>query len=310
MQSIYSRFLITLLATIFIMVLISVGVAFRVADDWYTSFYEDNLAPSEKVKTIGNIFSSQGREAVEQWLTDRSNFADGFVIFLIDDNGEDILGRTVPSFITRELSLRSASMGATENSYDLGTRPKVIGADGESYLVFPAPHYIPLSQVIRFNDPRWLIFIFALLAGSLICFLLTRSLTKRLHRLMASAEAMSEGHLDARVHLKNTDEIGALGQEFDRMASRIEKLINSRQTMFRNLSHEMRSPMARMQIAIDLLEESPQDPSAQIERISQFTAGSSLFIHTDYAFDDDVKTYFKQAVAVRYTEEEDGGRNI
>jgi len=46
---------------------------------------------------------------------------------------------------------------------------------------------------------------------------------------------------------------------------------------------------------------------AQIERINQFTAGSSLFIHTDYAFDDDVKTYFKQAVAVRYAEEEDGG---
>lgn len=46
---------------------------------------------------------------------------------------------------------------------------------------------------------------------------------------------------------------------------------------------------------------------AQLERINLFTAGSSLFIHTDFAFDNDVKTYFKQAVAVRYTEEEEGG---
>ena len=101
MQSIYLRFLITLLATIFAMVLISIGVAFRVVDQWYASFYEDNLAPSEKVLTIGSIFSSEGRQAVEQWLTDRNNFADGFVIFLIDENGKDILGRTVPSFISR-----------------------------------------------------------------------------------------------------------------------------------------------------------------------------------------------------------------
>ena len=45
----------------------------------------------------------------------------------------------------------------------------------------------------------------------------------------------------------------------------------------------------------------------QVERINLFTAGSSLFIHTDLAFKDDVDTYFKHAVAVRYTEEEEGG---
>ena len=295
MQSIYSRFLITLLATIFTMVLISVGVAFRVADHWYSSFYEDNLAPSEKIITIAGIFSSEGKQAVEQWLADRSNFADGFVIFLIDQNGQDILGRPVPSFITRELLLRSSSKGLKENHYDLGTRPKVVGADGESYLLFPAPHYIPLSQVVGFNDPRWLIFLFTLIAGSLICFFLTRSLTKRLHRLTESAQAVSQGHLDARAHLKNIDEIGALGQEFDRMTSRIEELISSRQKMFRNLSHEMRSPMARMQIAIDLLEESPEDPSPQIERIKHESQVQKILLEQiiEFAMLEDPEGYYE-----------------
>lgn len=295
MQSIYSRFLITLLATIFAMVLISIGVAFRVVDQWYTSFYEDNLAPSEKVLTIGSIFSSEGRQAVEQWLTDRNNFADGFVIFLIDENGKDILGRTIPSFISRELLLRHSDENTTDSGYHLGIRPKVVGADGESYMVFPAPHYIPLSQVIRFQDPRWLIFIFALLIGSLICFLLTRSLTKRLHRLTESAEALSQGHLDARVHLRNVDEIGALGLQFDRMASRIEELISSRQKMFRNLSHEMRSPMARMQIAVDLLEDSPEDPSPQIERIRHESQVQKVLLEQiiEFAMLEDPEGYYE-----------------
>ena len=65
--------------------------------------------------------------------------------------------------------------------------------------------------------------------------------------------------------------------------------------MFRNLSHEMRSPMARMQIAVDLLEDSPEDPSPQIERIRHESQVQKVLLEQiiEFAMLEDPESYYE-----------------
>ncbi|MCX7117989.1 MAG: ATP-binding protein [Legionellales bacterium] len=95
----------------------------------------------------------------------------------------------------------------------------------------------------------------ALLISGLICYLLTRYLTNPLHSLRDAAMSLARGKLNTRVgHLTghHLDEIDELSFEFDKMAERLEILIKSNQRLLQDISHELRSPLARLHVAIEL----------------------------------------------------------
>lgn len=82
--------------------------------------------------------------------------------------------------------------------------------------------------------------------------------------------AMSAGRLDTRVrHLLRSrrDDIVDLGRDFDGMAHRLEELVALRQSMLRDVSHELRSPLARMQTAIGLAQQNPDNILETLDRI-------------------------------------------
>jgi two-component system, OmpR family, sensor histidine kinase CpxA len=88
--------------------------------------------------------------------------------------------------------------------------------------------------------------------SGLICFLLTRHITSPLFELRKGAEAIAVGNLTARVpgSLRDRrDEIGQLGRDFDRMAERLESLVDSQRRLLRDVSHELRSPLSRLLVA-------------------------------------------------------------
>jgi two-component system sensor histidine kinase CpxA len=91
--------------------------------------------------------------------------------------------------------------------------------------------------------------------SALICFLLTRHITSPLFDLRKAAEAIAVGNLNARVpeNLRNRlDEIGRLGRDFDRMAERLESLVDSHKRLLGDVSHELRSPLSRLLVASGL----------------------------------------------------------
>ena len=95
----------------------------------------------------------------------------------------------------------------------------------------------------------------AILISGLICYLLTRSLTGPIVRLRGAATQLATGDLSARAGaavVKRRDEIGELGRDFNRMAGRIEDLITSERQLIRDISHELRSPLARLNVALGL----------------------------------------------------------
>lgn len=82
-----------------------------------------------------------------------------------------------------------------------------------------------------------------------------RRLTRRLETLQRGVERFGAGALDQRVTEEGRDEVAALAHSFNRAAGRIEQLVRSHQSLLANASHELRSPLARLKMAMALYED-------------------------------------------------------
>jgi signal transduction histidine kinase len=114
-------------------------------------------------------------------------------------------------------------------------------------------------------------FMIFFLAGGIFCFIVSSILTKPLRRLGRAADAIAEGRLDTRVDpslTKRRDEIAALARNFNRMAERIEALVNGQRRLLGDVSHELRSPLARLIVALGLVRQGPPEEAAEnLDRI-------------------------------------------
>ena len=87
---------------------------------------------------------------------------------------------------------------------------------------------------------------------------LARRITRRLERLQTRVDALGAGDLGARVEVEGSDEIAALAESFNYAAERIESLVAVQRTMLASASHELRSPLARIRMAIELFADAPR----------------------------------------------------
>ena len=112
----------------------------------------------------------------------------------------------------------------------------------------------------------------ALVAVLIISLVLAWYLSHPLRHLSWALDRFAEGRLDTRVGplmSGRRDEIADLARDFDRMAGQIERLVQSRHALLHDVSHELRSPLTRLQAAIGLLSQDPARQTALIERIGR-----------------------------------------
>lgn len=93
-----------------------------------------------------------------------------------------------------------------------------------------------------------------------------RRLTRRLEALKQGVEAFGAGQLQRRVAEDGRDEVAAVAASFNRAAGRIEALLRSHQSLLANASHELRSPLARLKMAVSLLDEAAPAQRAALQR--------------------------------------------
>ena len=105
-----------------------------------------------------------------------------------------------------------------------------------------------------------------LLLAALGSYPVSRRLTRRIEALQRQVEAWGKGDLSARASEEGCDEIGDLARGFNQSARRIESLLKSQRAMLASASHELRSPLARIRIASDLIGDERPDLQAQIAR--------------------------------------------
>jgi two-component system sensor histidine kinase CpxA len=96
----------------------------------------------------------------------------------------------------------------------------------------------------------------ALLTAGVLCYMLARYIVSPVVKLRAVTRQLTEGDLSARVGPlmgNRHDELADMGRDFDAMAARIEALLGAQARLLRDISHELRSPLARLGVALDLL---------------------------------------------------------
>jgi len=117
----------------------------------------------------------------------------------------------------------------------------------------------------------WLLFPYYLLVAGVIVllyWLAAVGLVLPIRKVSRSAESFGRGDLTARVTTRRQDELGDLARSFNKMADRLENLITSERRLLQDVSHELRSPLARLKLATKLARTS-SDPQAALDRIER-----------------------------------------
>lgn len=128
-------------------------------------------------------------------------------------------------------------------------RPPVIArasVDGHYWLFVMPPRGRP---GFSFFLPQYLWIVAAMV---LLSYLAAIQLTSPLRRLQKAVERFGEGDLATRIQSGRKDEVGRLARAFDEMAERTETLLSAERRLLMDISHELRSPLARLSVAIEL----------------------------------------------------------
>jgi len=195
-------------------------------------------------------------------------------LFIFDEKGHELLDRRPPNWIAevaRGQRHTADSLWGRLGPFRLLRFSETL-ADGQRYTMVTelppeehglfGPHGVPgLGLCI------------AILTSGLVCYILARYLTSPIVRLRAATQKLASGDLTARAGLpsfRRRDEMAELIRDFDRMAGRLEALVNSQSRLLTDISHELRSPLARLQIALELARQrSGADASGALDRISR-----------------------------------------
>jgi two-component system sensor histidine kinase CpxA len=192
-------------------------------------------------------------------------------VFLFDQQGHDLTGRTPPDWIQRvqrgQIHTADTIWGRIGPMQFL--RPSMTATDGRTYsMVIELP---PERTLFGPRGVPGLGILIAVICSGLVCYALTRYLTSPIVRLRTATQKLAGGDLTARAGFgrpRGHDEMAELVRDFDTMAERLENLVNAQGRLLKDISHELRSPLARLNVALELARQraGPEAGSA-LERI-------------------------------------------
>ena len=272
MKSIVWRTLLSFWGATVVILAVVVFSNARVGQQWNEELYD--VTAFDIIRAGRGVFRAEGIDGVAEWLSDSDNFPPGITLYVLENDSVDILGREFPWFLLPARQAMGGAGTAATNREGTRYRQGVTGPDGTPYTFVVGPTPQPPLGAFAVPSVQWLVLLTAMIATAVACVGLTSPLRRRLLRLQTAAGSLARGDLGARASLQTNDEIGAVANQFDRMAERIEKMIRSQQELFRNVSHEIRSPLARIQVALALAEEERGGAADEnLERIRRETEG-------------------------------------
>ncbi|MGA2201574.1 MAG: ATP-binding protein [Terriglobales bacterium] len=225
----------------------------------------ESQAPQTLAEAV-NAYQTGGQRATHDYLEElwRTQHVRAFVF---DPAGNELSGRHVPPWI--------------EESREGGTQPG--GAQGGNQRGGPLRHrswmdnFLPdriMRQALTLDGRRYTLVLelppgprgflgpndipllgIAIILSGLVCYLLAWSITSPVARLRKAAQSLASGDLSARAGAPvggRRGELTELMRDFDRMAERIEGLVDSQSRLLKDVSHELRSPLARLSVALGL----------------------------------------------------------
>jgi signal transduction histidine kinase len=151
-----------------------------------------------------------------------------------------------------------------------GERQGIDGADGrhDARQVHPPlpPPFLQVARELPASIGLAALLALLFLAVAAGAYPVVRRLTRRLEKLKQAVEAFGAGALSQRVSADGGDEVAAVAASFNRAADRIQALVQSNQSLLANASHELRSPLARLKMAVSMMDDVPEASRASLRR--------------------------------------------
>ena len=206
-------------------------------------------------------------------LTNRTHFDRAFLFDA--DTGRELSGQPLPTD-TRELVDRangSADLQLERLLTEALMARSVRGPGGRPYVFLLA---MPRSSFLLPTTPQvWLQIAAALATSALVCYWLARNVVAPVRRLQAAARRLAGGDLAARVSTtpaftRRRDEFSELARDFDEMAAQIENLLVAQRRLIADISHELGSPLTRVNVALGLaFRKAGDEVRPELERIER-----------------------------------------
>lgn len=230
-----------------------------------------DLAIGTYAQTAAEIYERKGQTALIAYI-DQVQRESNIRAFLFNSQLQELSGRRIPAAapaVAQKVFQTQLPEFVSKESAPLLARP-ALTARGQQYVLVAEMLGRP-PQPDVFNH---LLHVLAIgLVGAASCYWLARYLTSPVTKLRAATQELASGNLSARVasSLGNRrDELASLAADFDQMAEKIESLVNSQRRLLGDISHELRSPLARLNVALELARQrSGADAASALERIQR-----------------------------------------
>ena len=265
MKSLLLRFFISF----WLIIGITIGMA-AVGGYWYAerlrNAYE-SFEVGDVAREASAALASAGREGLKVSLRNYPE-SGGVRILVIERDGTDLLGRHVPRHLLSMLRrqrrmppLPEHGPGDPENLRRARPLTQLVGPDGSAYTFFLVP--FRGGPFVEHGMPaRGVLLILALLVSAAMSYLLARTVSRPIGQLRDATREIAEGNLQSRVAksvIIRRDELGQLGRDFDTMAESLHRSAARQTELSQNVSHELRSPLARLRVALELARQKAGD---------------------------------------------------
>ena len=228
----------------------------------------DHPRADHNLNKVAGLLTRQGLPGLDRFMSQRERRKKHpLPMFIINEQGEDFLDRPVPKMLLKRVyqSLDRPDHAAIK---------QVTTPQGEELLIFIPRRNHPLMQRHGFFPSNLPVLpLLILLLGSLLFSVgLAFYITRPLQHLRDATQQFSQGQLDSRVMDKmagRRDEIVDLAGDFDDMAEQVQQLIAGQKRLLNDVSHELRSPLARLQLAVALGRQQPEHVEAMMLRVEK-----------------------------------------
>lgn len=230
-------------------------------------------AMAVNAEAVGHSYEEHGCAGLQAYMAQirQSSTLDAFAF---DESGKQLCAADAPPGaieLARTTEPGKLKFRFSRDEHFAALRQQV--ASGKLYVLVaampPMPPFgpPPLARTVE----RLLI---AIIISGLICFLLARYLASPIGQMRLAAQQIARGNLEARAGSAGSraDEVGQLARDFDHMAAQLQSLFHAQSRLITDISHELRSPLARLSVALGLArKQTSPEATAQLDRIERET---------------------------------------
>jgi len=227
-----------------------------------------------------DVLERGGIGALKNWLNANKYSIADRDLFIIGPDGADILGRRLPESAVRRLEYfnRDEFVNRNGNLRPGRAAPQILGADGGVFTVLLVPRRPSIFGALSLPEISLAIICIALVVTALTSWWLAQHLSAPIRRIQEGARALAAENLGLRANAGRRvsaglegrrDELAVLARDFDAMVDQLRANRGATTQLLRDISHELRSPLARMRVALGLARQPPADLARQLDRMER-----------------------------------------